>query len=321
MLVSAVQWSESTIRVHISPSLLNLPLHPSLSHPSRSSQRTELSSLCFTAASQQQPVSHVVVVQSFSPVRLFVTPWTAAHQACLSFTTSQSLLMLKPVNGHESGMASNHLILCCLLLPLPSIFPSIRVFSNESVLHVRWPKYWSFSFTISPSNECSGLISFRMDWLDFLAVQGTLKSLLQHHNLKASILQHSVFFIVQLSHPYITTGKTIALTAAAAAKSFQSCPTLCNPIDGSPPGSPIPGILQARTLEWVAISFSNAWKWKLKVKLLSRVQLLATPWTAAYQALPSMGFFQARVQEWVAIAFSIALTRWIFVDNVRFLLF
>ena len=152
MWVSAVQWSESTIRVHISPSLLNLPLHPSLSHPSRSSQRTELSSLCFTAASHQQPMSHIVgVVQSFCRVRLFVTPWTAAHQASLSFTISQSLLMLKPVNGHESGMPSNHLILCCLLLPLPSIFPSIRVFSNESVLHVRWPKYWSFSFSISPS--------------------------------------------------------------------------------------------------------------------------------------------------------------------------
>ena len=111
----------------------------------------------------------------------------------------------------ESVMPSNHLILCRPLLLLPSIFPSIRVFSSESVLHVRWPKYWSFSFTISPSNECSGLISFRMDWLDFLAVQGTIKSLLQHHSSKASILWCSAFFIVQLTHPYMTTGKTIAL--------------------------------------------------------------------------------------------------------------
>ena len=109
-------------------------------------------------------------------------------------------------------MPSNHLILCCPLLLPPSIFPSIRVFSNESALHIRWPKYWSFSFNISPSNEHSGLISFRMDWLDLLAVQGTLKSLLQHHSSKASILWHSAFFVIQLSHPYVTTGKTIALT-------------------------------------------------------------------------------------------------------------
>ena len=147
-------------------------------------------------------------VQLLSCVRLFVTPWTAVHQASLSITNSQSLLKLMSV---ESVMPSNHLILCCpLLLPL-SIFPSIRVFSNESVLHIRWPKYWSFSFSISPSNEYSGLISFRMDWLDLLAVQGTLKSLLQHHSSKASILWHSAFFLVQLSHPYMTSGKTIAL--------------------------------------------------------------------------------------------------------------
>ena len=151
-----------------------------------------------------------------------------------------------------------------------------------------WPKYWSFSFSISPSKEQPGLISFRMDWLDLLAVQGTLKSLLQHHSSKAWILRCSAFFIVQLSHPYMTTGKTIALTAAAA-KSLQSCPTLCDPMDGSPRGSPVPGILQARTLEWVAISFSNVWKWKVKVKSLSLVRLLATPWTAAHQAPPSMG--------------------------------
>ena len=161
-------------------------------------------------------------------------------------------------------MPSNHLILCHTLLLLPSIFPSIRVFSNKSMLHIRWPKYWSFSFSISPSSEYSRLISFRMDWLDLLAVQGTLKSLLQHHSSKASIFQGSAFFIVQLSHPYMTPGKTIAFTAAAAAKSLQSCLTLCNPIDSLLPGSSVPGILQTRTLEWVAISFSNAWKWKVK---------------------------------------------------------
>ena len=154
-------------------------------------------------------------------------------------------------------MPSKHLILCRLLLLPPSIFPSIRVFSNESVLHIRWPKNWSFSFSICSSNEYSGLISFRMDWLDLLAVQGTLKTLLQHYSSKASIFRRSAFFIVQLSHPHMITGKTIALTAAAA-KSLQSCPTLCDPIDGSLPGSSVPGILQARTLEWVAISFSNA---------------------------------------------------------------
>ena len=126
------------------------------------------------------------------------------HQASLAFTISWSLLKLMPV---ESVMPSNRLILCRPLLLPPSIFPSIRVFSSESVLHIRWPKYWSFSFSISPSNEYSGLISFRMDWLDLLAVQGTLKSLLQHHSSKASILRCSTFFIVQLSHPYVTTGK------------------------------------------------------------------------------------------------------------------
>ena len=132
-----------------------------------------------------------------------------SNQASLSITNSQILPRLMSI---ESVMPSNHLILCCPLLFPPSIFPSIRVFSNESVLHIRWPKYWSFSFSISPSNEYSGLISFRIDWLDLLAVQGTLKSLLQHHSSKASILQHSAFFIVQLSHLYMTTGKTIALT-------------------------------------------------------------------------------------------------------------
>ena len=138
-----------------------------------------------------------------------MTPWTAAHQASLSITKSQSLLQFISI---ESVMPSKHPTLCCPLLLLPSIFPSIRVFSNESVLHIRWPQYWSFSFSISPSNEYSGLISFRMDWSDLLTVQGTLKSLLQHHSSKASVLQCSAFFIVQLSHPYTTTGKTIALT-------------------------------------------------------------------------------------------------------------
>ena len=148
-------------------------------------------------------------VQSLSHVQLFATPWTAAHQASLSITNSQSLLKLMSI---ELVMPSNHLILCCPLLLPPSIFPSIRVFSNESVLHIRWPKDWRFSFNISPANEYSRLISFRMDWLDLLAVQGTLKSLLQHHSSKASILQHSTFFIVQLSHLYVTTGKTIVST-------------------------------------------------------------------------------------------------------------
>ena len=136
-----------------------------------------------------------------------MTPWTAACQASLSITNSQSLLICI-----ESVMPSNHPILCCPLLLPPSIFPNIRVFSNESVLRIRWPKYWSFSFNISPSNEHSGLISFRIEWFDLLAVQGTLKSLLQHHSAEASILQCSAFFIVQLSHPYMTTGKAIALT-------------------------------------------------------------------------------------------------------------
>ena len=149
-----------------------------------------------------------VQFRSLSCVQLFVTPWTAARQAFLSITNSWSLLKLTSI---ESVMPSNHLVLCCPLLLLPSIFPSIRVFSDASVL-IRWPNDWSFSFSISPSNENSGLISFKMDWLDLLAVQGTLKNLLQHHNSKAAILRCSAFFIVQLSHPYMTTGKTIALT-------------------------------------------------------------------------------------------------------------
>ena len=190
-------------------------------------------------------------VQSLSHVRLFATPWTAACQASLSVTNSQSLPKLMST---ESVMPSNHLILCHPLL-LSTIFPSIRIFSNKSALRIRWPKYWSFSFSISPSTEHPGLISFRMDWLDLLAVQGTLKSLLQHHSSKASILQCSASFIVQLSHPYMTAGKTIALTRQTFVGKVmsllfnmlsrlvitflprskyllivaQSCPTLCDP--------------------------------------------------------------------------------------------
>ena len=148
-------------------------------------------------------------VQSLSHVWLFATPCTAARQASLSITNYQSLLKLMSI---ELVIPSNHLILCCPLLLLPSVFPSIRVFSSESVLPIRWPKYWSFSFSISPSSEYSGLISFRMEWLDLLAVQGTLKSLLQHHSSKASILWCSAFFMVPLSHPHMTTGKITALT-------------------------------------------------------------------------------------------------------------
>ena len=153
--------------------------------------------------------AHFSSVQSLSHVWLFATPWTAARHASLSITNSQSLLKLMSI---ESVMPSNHLILCRPLLLPPSLFPSIGVFSNESALQIRWPKYWSFSFNISPSNEYWGLIYFRIDWLDLLAVQGTLKSLLQHHSSKASILRFSAFFIIQLSHPYMTTEKTIALT-------------------------------------------------------------------------------------------------------------
>ena len=149
------------------------------------------------------------MVQSLSHVQLLAILWTAAHQASLSNTNSQSLLRFMSI---ELVMPSNYLILCCTLLLLPSIFPSIRVFSKESALHIRWPEYWSFSFNISPSIEYSRLISFRIDWLDPLAVQGTLKSLLQRHSSEASILQRSAFFVDQLSHPYMTTGKTIALT-------------------------------------------------------------------------------------------------------------
>ena len=184
-------------------------------------------------------------------------------------------------------MPSSHLILCRPLLLLPPIPPTIRVFTSESTLRMRWPKYWSFSSSISPSKEMPGLISFRMDWLDLLAVQGTLKSLLQHHSSKASLLRRSAFFTVQLSHLYMTTGKTIALTrrtfvdkvmfllfnmlsAAATAKLLQLCPTLCDCIDGSPPGSSIHRILQARILEWVAIFSSRGSSWRSQVSCIAR---------------------------------------------------
>ena len=155
-------------------------------------------------------------VQSLRCVQLFVTPWTTAHQASLSIANPRNLLKLISI---DLVMPSNHLILFRPLLLLPSIFPSTKVFSDESALYIRWPEYWSFSFNISPSNEYSGLISFRMDWLYIHAVQGTLKSLLQHYSSTASILQHSAFFTVQLLYPYMTTGKTIALTKRTFAKS------------------------------------------------------------------------------------------------------
>ena len=166
----------------------------------------------FPSHSHKVEINHWISIrsdQSLSRVALFATPWISARLASLSVTNSRSSLRLTSI---ESVMPSSHLILCRPLLFLPPIPPSIRLFSNESALRMRWPEYWSFSFSIIPSKEIPGLISFRMDWLDLLAVQGTLKSLLQHYSSKASILQHSAFFTVQLSHPYITTGKTIALT-------------------------------------------------------------------------------------------------------------
>ena len=163
-------------------------------------------------------------VQLLSCVWLFVTPWTAACQSSLSITNSRGLLKLMSI---KSVMPSNHLFLCRHLLLLPSVFPSIRVFSNESALHIGWPKYWNFSFSISPSNDYSGVISFRMDWLDLLAVQGTLKSLLQHLSSKTSILCCSAFYITQLSHPYMTTGKTIALTRGTFPGKVCPCFLIC----------------------------------------------------------------------------------------------
>ena len=151
---------------------------------------------------------------------LFMISWTAACQASLSFTIPQSLLKLTSI---ELEMPSNHLVLCCPLILLSSVFPTVRVFSSKSVLHIRWPKYWSFNFSISPSNEYSWLISFRINWFDLLAVQRTLKSLVQHRSLKASVLQHSALFMVQLSHPYMTIGKTIALIIWTFVSKMMSC--------------------------------------------------------------------------------------------------
>ena len=162
--------------------------------------------------------------QSLSCVQLFATPWIAPHQASLPITNSWSLPKLMTI---ESVMPSNHLILCCPLFLLPWIFPSIGAFSNVLALCIRWPNYWSFNFSISPSNEYSGLISFRMDWFEILAVRGTLKRFLQHHSSKASILQCSAFFIVQLSHPYITTGKNISLTRCTFVGKIMSLLLIC----------------------------------------------------------------------------------------------
>ena len=187
-----------------------LPFPPprDLPDPGTEHVSPESSSLASGFLTTEPPGNFLIVVQSPSRVQLFVTPWTAAHQASLSITISPSLFKLMSI---KSAMPPSLLILCHPLLLQPLIFPSIRVFSNESVLCIRWPKYWSFSFSLSPPKEHSGLISFRIDWFD-LAVQGTLKSLLQHHGSKVSILRHSAFFMVQLSHPYMITGKTIALT-------------------------------------------------------------------------------------------------------------
>ena len=222
-----------------------------------------------------------VVVQLLSRVRLFVTPWTVAHQASLSFAISWSLLKLMSI---ESVIRSNHLILCHPLLLLSSIFPSIRVFSNESVLRIRWPNYWSFSFSISPSNEYSGLISFRMDWLDLLAMQGTLKSLLQHHSSKASILQRSTFFMVHLPRPSkngyngnysVTPVSTHAAGGCSVSRyspisqlqqlslwislEFGISLFICNCIDYDCPGAPL-GFSQVAASRGYC---SSAWRWLL----------------------------------------------------------
>ena len=218
-------------------------------------------------------------------------------------------------------MPFNHLILRHPLLLLPSIFPSIRAFTNESALRIKWSKYWNFSFNISPSNEHPGLISFRMDWLNLLAIQATLKSLLQHHSPKASILQCSAFFIVQLSHPYMTTGKTIVLTIwtfvdkvisllfnmpSAAANSLQLCLTLWDPIDSSPPGSPIPGILQARILNPIlgCHFLLQCMKVKSEREVAQSFPTLSDPKVCSLPGSSVHGIFQARVLEWGAIAFS-----------------
>ena len=226
-------------------------------------------------------------VQSLSRIRLFATPWIAARQASLSITNSRSSLRLMFI---ESVMPSSHLILCRPLRLQPPIPPSIRVFSNESTLRMRWPKYWSFSFSIIPSKEIPGLISFRMDWLDLRAVEGTLKSLLQHHSSKASILQRSAFFTVQLSHPYMTTGKTIALTRQTFVGKVMSLllnmlsrlvitflpRTKCLLISWLQ--SPSAVILEPRKIKDTVSTLS------LHDALPIYVRLFATPWIAARQA-------------------------------------
>ena len=193
-----------------------------------------------------------VAVQLLSCVCFFATLWTVACQVPLSSTISQSLLRFRTI---ASVMVSNHLILCGLLLLLPSVFPSIRVFSNRLACRIRWPKYWNFSS--SPSNKHSELISFKIDWFDLLAIQGTLKCLTQHHDLKASILQHSAFFTVQLSHSYLCVRVCVCVCVCVCVLVAQLCLTLCNPTDYSPPGFSVHGILQARILEWIAIPFSK----------------------------------------------------------------
>ena len=196
------------ITTAVTPTLPNIPVTPATLSP----------------AAEPGDWRSLSSVQSLSCVRLFATPWTTARQASLSITNSQS--PSKPMSI-ESVMPSNHLIFCYPFLFLPSIFPSIRVFSKESVLHIRWPKYCSFSFSISPSNEYLGLISIRIDWLDLPAVQGTLQSLLQHHSSKASILRRSAFFVLQLSCPHMTTGKTIDLTRRPLLAKWRLCFLIC----------------------------------------------------------------------------------------------
>jgi len=194
-------------------------------------------------------------------------------------------------------MPSNHLVFCHPLLLLPSIFPSIRVFSNESFLHIRWPKYWSFHFSISPSNEYSGLISFRMDWFDLPAVQGTLKSLLQNHSSKASILHRSAFFIVQLSHPYMTTGKTIALAAAAAAKLPQSCLTL-RPHRWQPTRLPRPWDSPGNNTGVGCHFLLQCMKLKSESEVAQSCPTLSNPMDCSLPGSSIHGIFQATVLEW-----------------------
>ena len=247
-------------------------------------------------------------VQSLSRVRLFATPWTAARQDSLSITNSQSSLRLTSI---ESVMPSSHLILCHPLLLLPSIPPSIRVFSNESTLHMRWPKHWSFSFSIIPSKEIPGLISFRMDWLDLLTVRGTLNSLLQHHTSKASILQRSAFFTVQLWHPYMTTGKTTALTRRTLVGKVMSLllnipsyldlnitiregdgtsvqyPCLENPMDRGAWWAAVCGVAKSQT-QLSTHTHSQVRKWQQSGNLLNVTHLVSCRGRIYFYLLPSL---------------------------------